>query len=223
MVASGTVLSLHRWPVKSMGGEDHEVLALDERGIEGDRERALYDTSRGRRLTAREAPRLLLWSARHDGTVTAPDGRTFAWGEPALGEALTADLGRPVALRRDPRLQQDLPDSLLITTKASHAAVEEALGPLDGRRWRTNVHVELDAAAFAEEGWEGRQLRVGEAVLTLLHPCERCVIPTRDPQTAVKDAGILRWLARERRTLFGINARPRQSAVIRTGDPVVVS
>jgi uncharacterized protein YcbX len=221
-VASGTVLSLHRWPVKSMGGEAHAALGLDERGVLGDRERALFDVARGRRLTAREAPRMLLWAARGDGTVTAPDGRTFAWEEPALVEALTADLGREVARRRDPGLLQDLPRSVLVTTRATHEAVEGALGPLDLRRWRTNIHLELDAEAFAEEGWEGAELHVGEARLALLHPCERCVIPTRDPDTAAKHPEILRWLARERRTLFGVNARPLGPATVRTGDRVHV-
>jgi uncharacterized protein YcbX len=80
----------------------------------------------------------------------------------------------------------------------------------------------LDAPAFAEEEWEGRRLRIGDAELELLHPCERCVIPTRDPDTAERDGEILRWLARERRTLFGINARPLGPSLIREGDAVTV-
>jgi uncharacterized protein YcbX len=48
------------------------------------------------------------------------------------------------------------------------------------------------------------------------------VIPTRDPETATKQAEILRWLTRERRGLFGMNARPLQRARIALGDPVSV-
>ena len=82
----------------------------------------------------------------------------------------------------DESLMRTCRHSVLVTTRATHEAVERALGrPLDLRRWRTNMHVELDADAFAEERWEGRTLRVGEATFKLLHPCERCVIPTRDP------------------------------------------
>jgi uncharacterized protein len=222
-VATGSVLSLHRWPVKSMAGEDHEVLELDERGIAGDRELALVDVERGRRLTAREAPRMLLWRASGDGTVTAPDGRTYGAEDAALAHALSADLGRHVVLRRDPALQQDLPNSVLVTARATHEAVEAGFGKrLDLRRWRTNVHVVLDAPAFAEEQWEGAHLAIGEARFVLLHPCERCVIPTRDPDTAVKDGELLRWLSRERATLFGMNARPLGPATVRVGDPVEV-
>jgi uncharacterized protein YcbX len=35
----------------------------------------------------------------------------------------------------------------------------------------------------------------------------RCVIPTRDPDTGVKDPRILRHLTREHGGLFGMNAR----------------
>ena len=127
-----------------------------------------------------------------------------------------------MTLRRDPGLMQDLPASLLVTFGASHRAVEAELGPLDATRWRTNVHVEADAEAFAEEGWEGATLRVGEAELTLLHPCERCVIPTRDPATARKLPELLRWLHAEHRGLFGINARATGPARIAVGDPVAL-
>lgn len=236
MAASGTVVSLHRWPVKSMGGEELRELHLDRRGIAGDRAHVLLDEHRGapRLLTIRQVPRLLRWHASYGedavapGDVplpwlTAPDGRRFGWDDPELPGALAQDLGRPLALHRHLALLQDLPDSVLVVTRASHDAVSAALGrALDPRRWRTNVVVELDAPAFAEEGWEGRELRIGDARLALLHPCERCVIPTRDPETATKDPEILRWLAAHRRTIFGMNARPLHPATIRAGDPVSV-
>ncbi|MCW3041143.1 MAG: hypothetical protein JWM31_3048, partial [Solirubrobacterales bacterium] len=124
--------------------------------------------------------------------------------------------------------QQDLERSVLITTQATLEAVAAELGEdaLDLRRMRTNVHVDLGpgTAAFAEEQWEGRSVRIGSAEFVLLHPCVRCVIPTRDPDTGVKDPKILRHLTREHGGLFGMNARfvgttgPQAVAV---GDPIV--
>ena len=238
VVAEGTVRSLHRWPVKSMAGEQVEALRVDGRGAGGDRTHALFDEFKGapRRCTVRQAPRLLAWQARYatpgaeldpadppEPELTAPDGRRFDWTDPELPAALAADLGRPVALRRDLRGQQDLNETVLLTTQATLDALGEALGrALDLRRFRTNVHVVLDAPAFAEEEWQGRRLRIGDAELALLHPCERCVIPTRDPDSGARDAEILRWLAREHRTLFGINARPLGAGLLRDGDAVVV-
>ena len=229
----GRITELHRWPVKSMGGEPVEGLEIDGRGAAGDRAHALFDEFKDapRRLTVRQVPRLLLWQASYgDAAVPlddppapaliSPDGTSYRWGDPQLPGALADDLGRPVTLRRDPANMQDLPDSLLVTFGASHRAVEEALGPLDPLRWRTNIHVEADAPAFAEEGWEGAELRVGGERLALLHPCVRCVIPTRDPQTAAKKPELLRWLHAERGELFGINARPLAHGRIAVGDEV---
>ena len=79
---------------------------------------------------------------------------------------------------------QDLPDSVLVTFQATLDGLSAELRqPLDLRRFRTNLHVVLDADPFAEAGWEGRRLVVGAAELELLHPCKRCVIVTRDPDT----------------------------------------
>ena len=236
----GTVASLHRWPVKSLAGEDAGALRLDARGIAGDRAHALYDTFKHapRQLTVRQAPGMLRWQARYDGLpgdalapdavplpiVTAPDGATYAWDDPALATAISDDLGRAVTLRRDEALMQDLNDSILVTTQATLDAVSEVLGPLDLRRFRTNIHIVLDdAPAYAENEWEGRRLQVGDVTLDLLHPCVRCVIPTRDPDTTAKDPNILKWLTRHHDGLFGINARLRAgSGRIAVGDAVLL-
>ena len=234
MLATGHVTELHRWPVKSMAGQPVDALRLDERGAAGDRAHALFDEFKGapRRLTVRQVPRLLLWQASYDGAdvtpddvpfpeLSAPDGRVYDWRDPDLPRALEDDLGRPVALRRDLGLMQDLGHTLLVTTQATLDAVRSELGAeLDLRRFRTNVHVVLDAPAYAEEDWEGRELTIGEATFRLLHPCERCVIPTRDPDTAQKFPELLRWLTREHRGLFGMNARPLNAARVAIGDPV---
>lgn len=234
--ASGTVLSLHRWPVKSMGGEPVDTFALNRDGVAGDRAHVLYDVHKNatRQLTARQAPRLLAWHASYgawDGevgamppaTLTAPDGAVHRWDDPDLPAQLADDLGRAVELRVDPHGQPDLRESVLVTSQATHEAIERELGrALDPRRWRANVRVALDAPAFAEEAWEGRSLTIGAATFTLLHPCERCVIPTRDPDTQAKSADLLRHLFRVHGGLFGMNARAHGPARIRVGDAVTV-
>ena len=57
-------------------------------------------------------------------------------------------------------------------------------------------------------------------VADLLHPCERCAIPTRDPATQRKWPLLLRHLAREHDTLFGINARVTTPGRIADGEAV---
>lgn len=223
--ARGTVAGLWRWPVKSMAGERVNALRLDGRGAGGDRTHAVMHEHKGERkpLTAREAPRLLAWRATYPfnlgggldparppfAIVTAPDGHSYRWGDPRLRTKLEDDLGRPVQLLRDVDGFQDAPRTLLVTTQASLEALGEELdGPIDVRRFRPNLHLDMDAAAWEDLGWEGAELTFSGGVrLKLLHACERCAIPTRHPDTQVKWPGLLRHLAATHDQCFGINAR----------------
>src|SRR3954453_7906730 len=110
--AAGTVVSLHRWPVKSMAGESADALRIDSRGAGGDRAQALFDVfgHEPRRLPVRQLPRMLSWSAAYPRApgaeldpddpplpvLTAPDGRTFRWDDPALPGGLRDGRGRRV-------------------------------------------------------------------------------------------------------------------------------
>jgi len=216
-----------------MGGERVGALRVDWRGAGGDRTHAVLWERRGalHRLTAREAPGLLRWQASYDGAevdpqappharITAPDGRAFGWEDSELPGELAGDLGRgPVTLRRDLEGQQDLGRTLLLTSEASRLALEAELGtPVDLRRFRTNLHLALDAPGWAERDWTGGRVELeGGVVLRLLHPCERCAIPTRDPETTEKWPQLLRHLAREHGTGFGINARVEVPGTVAEG------
>lgn len=224
-MARGTVLSLHRFPVKSMAGEAADALAVDEHGVEGDRRYAVWFRG-GRRLTARAAPRMLAWRATLNGGlphVTGPDGREYAW-DSALEGALGAYLEKDVALVQDPDGLQDVQATLLVTTEASRRRLEEELGmAIDVRRFRTNVHVDLAGVEpFAESGWEGRRIRVGDAELEILHPCDRCAITIHDPETLEPTPDVLRVINDRHDTFFGFRARPRAPATIALGDEVTV-
>lgn len=231
------MVSLQRWPVKSMAGESVDALCVDELGAVGDRAHAVFAELKGRRrrLNAERVPRLLAWAAAYpeaDPTaltrdalpqpaVTAPDGRVRGWDDPALAEALGDDLGREITLVRMTDGQQDRPATLHVTVKRSLEALSDALGgAIDPRRFRSNLHLDLDAEPYAEDGWIGRRLQIGEAQLEVVQGCKRCAIPTRDPDTQEKWPQLLRWLAAERCTMFGVIVRATGSAVVRRGDRV---
>ena len=226
----GRVAGLTTWAVKSMGGgRAHRSVAADVAGLAGDRRHALVDLRPARAgtvLSARSVPGVLRWSAEpEDGgpRVSGPDGRSWAWSEPELPAALADDLGLPVGLRSDEGGYADLPRSVLITTAASHREVERQTGGrLEPARWRTNVHLDLDAPAHAEDDWEGRRLQVGDVVLRLLHPCQRCTIPTYAPGGLRRDPALLRFFAVERQGPFGINARVEVPGVLEAGAAVVL-
>ena len=93
------VVSVWRYPVKSMQGEALETAHVDELGVVGDRQWALVDTSTGLALTARRVPELLFatpWLVASDqveielsdGALTADDQTLSDW------------LDRPVRLTR---------------------------------------------------------------------------------------------------------------------------
>jgi MOSC domain-containing protein len=239
-MARGSVRELWRYPVKSLRGEPLETAALAPDGLAGDRAYAFHERRKGalRPLTVREAPRMLAWAASYDvadpdsadpppAVLTGPGGHRWTTGDAGLGAELSADLGRDgFELRRAPGEQHDLPGSLLVTTEASLAALAQELGTeIDVRRFRPNLHLELDAPAFAEERWEGGSLEFeGGVVLRLLHPCERCVIPTRHPDHgAERWPELLKWLDAHHATLFGINAQVVTPGVVRRGERVAAA
>lgn len=118
---------------------------------------------------------------------------------------------------------------LLLVTQPSLDHLNNQLpAAVDWRRFRPNIVLGGGMAAHAEDGW--KRLRLGEIELAVVKPCSRCVIPSVDPETAVKNSRILTVLrsyrAREDgKTYFGQNViitkMPRKGC-LRVGDPVIV-
>ncbi len=90
------------------------------------------------------------------------------------------------------------------------------------QRFRPNVVVS-GSPAWAEDGWT--RISIGEVVLRVAKPCDRCTVTTIDPCTAEKGVEPLRTLAtfraRENDVLFGQNCIPDTLGTIAIGDPVV--
>lgn len=215
-----TLQALARWPVKSLGGESLTSADIDLDGLAGDRRHTVVDLHTGETLTADKHPGMLRWTAS-TSHVRDATGREWELCDAATSRALGGDLRRVVSIRDHTDPQQYYAGTVLITVERSRAALEAALGRrVDLRRFRSNLHLDLDTEAFAEAGWTGRRLTVGDAELDLLHPCDRCVIAARDPDTGEKWPQLLRYLRDEHELLFGIFAAPRNAARITVGDPV---
>lgn len=103
-------------------------------------------------------------------------------------------------------------------------------GDFDPRRFRPNLVVDTgDVPAFAEDGWQGRRLRVGEALFRVLVPTPRCVVPTMGHDELKADLGIMRAIAREHRVpvfdlgrlaCLGVYLDVLEPGTIRLGDPI---
>jgi uncharacterized protein YcbX len=110
--AAGTIRELWRYPVKSMGGERLDAIALDERGPRGDRLWAIHDQEKGAITTAKRLPALLLMTARYleepgpeagpgavpPVAIRLPDGSEVRSDDPDVDDRLSAALGRRVSL-----------------------------------------------------------------------------------------------------------------------------
>ncbi len=116
---------------------------------------------------------------------------------------------------------------LLLATRASLDDLNGRLvHPVAMARFRPNLVVD-GAVPWTEDRW--RRVRIGDVVFAVVKPCDRCVVTTIDPDTAMKPDGSepLRTLARFRRdirggVMFGQNLVPETGGTIRVGDPVVV-
>lgn len=104
---------------------------------------------------------------------------------------------------------------LLVVSQSSLNALSVQVGDeLDVRRFRPNIVVEGAAEAYAERHWTRLTLddsnMVSQAVLTMVKPCERCVIPTRDLDTLERTPEVIQALKDQCRidgkTIFGQNA-----------------
>jgi len=108
----GSVVSLWRYPVKSMMGEELNATEVTERGLLGDRAYALVDSSDGRAATAknpRKWPRLFDFRATFIEPARAaakippvrialPDGTTVTSDQGDLNRILSKALNREVTL-----------------------------------------------------------------------------------------------------------------------------
>ena len=110
----GSVVSLWRYPVKSMVGEELNAAVVDERGLLGDRAYAVLDRSDGKVASAknlRKWPRMFDFRAGLTGPVplgaptppvqiTLPDGCLVTSQQADVDQVLSRAFGREVTLQR---------------------------------------------------------------------------------------------------------------------------
>lgn len=126
--ASATIVSLWRYPVKSMQGEELNASIVGERGLLGDRAYALVDAADGKVASAknpRKWPNLFDFRAGYPEApragadaapvrITLPDGTLIAGNQANLAAMLKPILGREVALKaaapEKPVLEEYWPD-----------------------------------------------------------------------------------------------------------------
>ena len=232
------VAELWRFPVKSLQGEQLGDAAVDHGGLVGDRAYALFDLDTGLGLTARRVPELLFASAKTvaDGerpAIVLPDGSV------ALDDAaLSAWLGRRVALRAAAEVDErhyenpldaehDLdwivfdgaPGPFHDSARTRVSLVSTGtLGAWDRRRFRSNVLLEGDA----EDALVGASITIGDVRLDVVKRVGRCVMTTRaQPDGIERDLDVLKTINRERDGCLAVGALVAQPGTMHVGDAVV--
>lgn len=113
---------------------------------------------------------------------------------------------------------------ILLIAQASLDDLNRRLAqPIEMRRFRPNLVVS-GCDAYAEDQW--KILRIGDVELHVVKPCSRCVIPSIDPATGIKQQEPTRTLLTYRRKgekiYFGQNVLVQTQGTLSLGMPVEV-
>lgn len=198
----GTLRAIYRYPVKSLAGEALDASAVSGSGLEGDRTRALLAPDdhprKGSTYRGKENDRLHLVRSIEDALALAP--------------------GTRAADEDDERYFDDAPVSLIMDRWLD--GLSNYVGyRVEFERFRPNFYVESTPGVALDEGdLTGRELRIGEVVLRVRYPIERCVVTTYDPYGGVSDPRILRYVAQARANWMGIYCDVPRAGTVRTGD-----
>jgi len=90
-------------------------------------------------------------------------------------------------------------------------------------RFRPNIVI-TGNLAWAEDQWQ--RISIGGVELSLVKPCSRCIMPSIDPATSIKqmevNQALLKHRRRDRKTYFGQNALSASLGKISLGDTVEI-
>jgi uncharacterized protein YcbX len=212
------VARLRVFPFKALPGADVHAAALTLRGgLRRDREFALFDETgyiNGKRNADVHALRVWYDDTLGSATFTSVlNGERFVFdledGPRELEAWLARHFGKRVSVRRES--DGGFPDDTTapgptIVSTATLALIATWFPGLDTdsvrSRLRTNIEVD-GVPAF----WEDRlfaaagttvPFEVGETLLEGTNPCQRCVVPSRDPDTGSTIAGFAKRVAERR-------------------------
>lgn len=207
------VAELWRYPVKGLRGERLDRVEVAADGIPGDRGLAVVD-ERGI-VTGRRKQRMIGVPAAIDADGEALiDGHP--WNSQESASLIRAVSGAGARLTKPTSGHEHDEAPILLLSDGS----VNQLG-YDHRRFRPNIYCE-GADGPVEQEWIGRQIRIGDLVLSAYKPDIRCVITTIDPDTLEVDLDVLKRTNDELDGIMGVYCSIVEPATIAVGDEVVV-
>jgi MOSC domain-containing protein len=158
--------------------------------------------------------------------VETPGGKTLAIDDPALMEMLRTDIDErhQLTLMRSQRAMTDCRPVSIFSLQSAQRLSEETRMPIDKRRFRANVYLDLASnRGFDEDDLVGRSVKIGpKAVVRILERDPRCMMITLDPDTGEKTPAILKKVAQTHDGMAGVYGAVLMEGMLRTGDPVEV-
>jgi uncharacterized protein YcbX len=149
---SGLVVSLWRYPVKSMMGEELNATQVSELGLLGDRVYALIDSSNGKVASAKN-PRK--WGGLFDCRaayveppnnnmlppvrITLPDGTILTSESGDINARLSAVFGREVTLERREAGQEEVVETTVPNPWTKTPSLEEYWPDIEGLTYRDHI------------------------------------------------------------------------------------
>ncbi|MFZ0088777.1 MAG: MOSC N-terminal beta barrel domain-containing protein [Solirubrobacteraceae bacterium] len=251
-----SVIGLAITPVKAMRLRRVDAIELDEFGARGDRCFYVID-ARGRMVNGKQHARLQAIVCDYDPeratlSLTFPDGGcatgVVEHGDTVVAsffrrpdavpvlrgpwsEAVSEFIGHPlrlVAARTGVDRGRRGAASLISRASLTRFAQVADRESVDPRRFRMLIEIE-GVAAHEEDTWVQRRVRVGDALLKMRGHVGRCLITSRDPDTAETDLATLDVLrsyrgeeAATEPLPFGIYGEVVEGGSVRVGDPVTL-
>jgi hypothetical protein len=238
----GTIAEVWRYPVQSMGGESLAAAGCTGHGILGDRAYGLVDAETGKVVSSSEGRRkwrgIVALRARYPEPpaeagpampveITLPDGDRLTSGRSDTDERLSAALGSPVHLADKAMENADAsyalePLHVLTTASLRQFARHHPEGRFVPARFRPNLVIDTGASeGFAEQGWIGRRLAIGDSlVIAVTAHCVRCVMTTLPQGDLPFDPAILHTVNQRNGTHAGIYAAVVRPGRVKVGDAV---
>jgi hypothetical protein len=156
--------------------------------------------------------------------IETPNGKTLAIDDPVLIEMLRSEIDtkHQLTLMRSHRAMTDCRPVSIFSLQSARQLSEETETPIDKRRFRANVYLDLAAdQGFGENELVGRSLKIGpKVVVRVLERDARCMMITLDPDTGEKSAVILKKVAQAHDGTAGVYGAVIVEGMLHKGDPV---
>ena len=156
--------------------------------------------------------------------VETPDGKALAIDDPALMEMLRADIDQKhqLTLMRSERALTDCRPVSIFSLQSARQLTEETGTPIDKRRFRANVYVDLASDnGFGENELVGRSLKIGSKVIVrVLERDARCAMITLDPDTSERTPAVLKKVAQAHEGTAGVYGAVIVEGMLHKGDSV---